>query len=285
MDGTYELPVSKLLWIGEPTRKWQNYAILGLTAEHVSELCRMVRDPMLEDLESDTPNVWATAHAWRALSELRAPGLLDAMLDRLDRFDANYWDDQFLSDFSTLAARLGPNTLPLLIRYLHDHAKPGDNRLSVASAIAAVAEAHPEVRRSAVAALEQTLSDSDRNPPEVNGMVIAALVDLGSLDSIDLIREVMHKGHSSEMFAGRLEQIEFDLGLRDRPPERQPWRLVPRDDDESRPDDWGANEWGTAPQPLGAPTKSEAGGKRNARERARARRKVAKAARKRNRSK
>jgi hypothetical protein len=112
MDGEYGLPVSKLLWIGEPGHKWQNYAALGLTAEHIPELFRLFREPWLKDEDSDLPKVWAPAHGWRALTELHAPGLLDATLNRLDTFDDDWWEDQFLADFPGVASRIGPSALP-----------------------------------------------------------------------------------------------------------------------------------------------------------------------------
>jgi hypothetical protein len=299
MDTTYELPVSKLLWIGEPGQTWRKYSVLGLGQEHIPELMRMVKDPTFDLIETESAEVWGPVHAWRALAELRAAELPSALLDRLDEFDVDEFDDQFLCDFSKLMVMYGPTALTPLIHYLNDRRKSGTNRWTAAEAIAAVADAHPEVRRQAIAALEQTLSGAVNNPPELNAGVIAALVDLGARDSMDLIRKAMTPGTVDESICGSLESVEFDLGFRDQPPPRRrpriPYEVIDNwDDDESEEDDWsfGPPEsdwspggWGTDAD-MGGPTSgSERRAKANAKERARARRKKAKAARKKNRKK
>jgi hypothetical protein len=172
---------------------------------------------------------------------------------------------------------------------LHDQSKSDASRSEAAQAIVAVADAHPEVRRPAIAALEQTLGDVANNSPDLNAGVIAALIDLGARDSIELIRETMSNGQVDETICGAIERIEFDLGYRDRPPEARSdrGRYDPIDDryDEEPADDWGRNEWDGPIGTYHPVTEGDDRAKRNAKERARARRKLAKAAKKKNRKK
>ena len=70
----YPHPVSKLLTQGDcrPTAgKWPNYLELGLTQEHIPELIRMLTDEDLIWAPSDSLEVWAPMHAWRALGQLQ----------------------------------------------------------------------------------------------------------------------------------------------------------------------------------------------------------------------
>jgi hypothetical protein len=53
----------------------------------------------------------------------RSPGLLDATLNRLDTFDDDWWEDQFLADFLGVASRIGPSALPALGEYIRDPQK------------------------------------------------------------------------------------------------------------------------------------------------------------------
>lgn len=61
----YPPPVSRLLRLGD-------VRALGLTAEQVPALIRMAVDEELQWADSDSPEVWAPVHAWRALAQLQA---------------------------------------------------------------------------------------------------------------------------------------------------------------------------------------------------------------------
>lgn len=66
---SYPSPVDKLLTLGDCRnfRDWLNYLELGLSAEHINDLIRMATDADLNWADSDSLEVWAPIHAWRAL--------------------------------------------------------------------------------------------------------------------------------------------------------------------------------------------------------------------------
>src|SRR5438093_123369 len=74
MSNDYKDPVARLLTLGDarPVKTWPNYLELGLSREHVPELIRMATDDELNWADSESLEVWAPIHAWRALGQLRA---------------------------------------------------------------------------------------------------------------------------------------------------------------------------------------------------------------------
>jgi len=63
---------------------------LGLGPQHVPDLIRMALDDELYWADSDSLEVWAPIHAWRALGQLRAEAAvqpLTRLLARIDDFD------------------------------------------------------------------------------------------------------------------------------------------------------------------------------------------------------
>lgn len=71
---SYPPPVDKLLTFGDcrklPERP--NYLELGLGPEHIPALIRMATSEELNHADSESSEVWAPVHAWRALGQLRA---------------------------------------------------------------------------------------------------------------------------------------------------------------------------------------------------------------------
>jgi hypothetical protein len=73
-DSLYGAPIDRLLTIGDPrgAESWVNFDDLGITTEHAPELIRMVCDSRFNGADSESLEVWAPLHAWRALGHLRA---------------------------------------------------------------------------------------------------------------------------------------------------------------------------------------------------------------------
>ena len=78
----YPPPVDKLLTFGEcsPSPEWPDYLALGLGSEHVPDLIRMAIDEELNQAASDSLEVWAPVHAWRALGQLHAEAAIEPLL-------------------------------------------------------------------------------------------------------------------------------------------------------------------------------------------------------------
>ena len=71
---TYTEPVSKLLSYGDCRnfKEWPDYLELGFAREHVPDLIGMATDEELNWADSDSLEVWAPIHAWRALGQLHS---------------------------------------------------------------------------------------------------------------------------------------------------------------------------------------------------------------------
>ena len=278
MKHTYELPVSRLLWIGAPERRWRSYRGMGLTEADVPELFRLLRDRSFE--EWHPPESWAQVHAWRALAEFQTPELIPDILNLLDEGDGLDCDEQLFEDRVEIAERVGPEALPFYKAYLKDTSKDAVNRWTAGAALAAIAKSHPSTRAKVTGLLESILKTAEDNFVLLNTGAMSELVGLGSRESIDLIRHVMNARLADESVRGPLERIEFDLGFRDRPPMRvEPDLLL---DEADTPEDIAAMK--SMVETLAAQEKAEQTGT-SAKARADRPRKVAKATKKRGRGK
>ena len=109
MTGIATGPTEALLSLGEArpidASKWLAYrADVGLTDEHVSELTRVACDPVLNGAETDSKEVWAPVHAWRALGQLRAAAAVEPLLRYLARVED---DDSVSVDFPLVFGMIG----------------------------------------------------------------------------------------------------------------------------------------------------------------------------------
>lgn len=278
MNHTYELPVSRLLWIGQPERRWRSYRGMGLTETDIPELFRLLRDQSSEDWHP--PESWAPVHAWRALAEFQAPELIPDILNLLDEGDGLDIDDVLLDDMFEIASRVGPAALPFFKAHVKDTSKDALNRWTACSAAAAIARRYPATRAQVIALLESILKSAKDNFVILNTGAMTELVDLGSRESIDLIRHVMKARFADEGFRGPIERIEFDLGFRDRPPAKvEPDLLL---DEPDTPEDIEAMK--SMAEALAAQAKAEGPGS-SSKARSDRRRNVAKPTKKRGREK
>lgn len=69
----YPEPVFRLLTLGECRRRerWRNYLVLSIGPDRIPDLIRMMQDEELNRADSQSLEVWAPVHAWRALGQLR----------------------------------------------------------------------------------------------------------------------------------------------------------------------------------------------------------------------
>jgi len=128
--------VDNLLTFGEcsPSPEWPDYLALGLGPEHVPDLIRMATDEELNQAASDSLEVWAPVHAWRALGQLRAEAAIEPLLSLFRRIDENEddWVDGQLPD---VYGMIGPAAIPALTAYLADTSHGLSARISAASSL------------------------------------------------------------------------------------------------------------------------------------------------------
>jgi hypothetical protein len=113
----YTPPVDRLLTYGDARTLilWPGYLELGFEPEHIPELIRMATDPRLNGADSDSLEVWAPIHAWRALGQLHAEAASVPLLSLFDELDANEW---ILEEMPDVYGQIGPAAIPALTGYL-----------------------------------------------------------------------------------------------------------------------------------------------------------------------
>ena len=89
---------------------WKSGLIIypsGLTAGQIPELIQMARDEELHRADSDSLEVWAPIHAWRALGQLRAEAAIVPLLRLLERIDEED-DDWVVEELPVVFGMIGP---------------------------------------------------------------------------------------------------------------------------------------------------------------------------------
>jgi hypothetical protein len=122
----YSPPVDRLLTYGDcqPGREWPDYLQLGLTSEHVSELIRMATDEDLHFADTESLEVWAPVHAWRALGQLRAEAAIQPLSALLARTAEDLEDDWTPEELPYVFAEIGPAAIPELTAFLTVERRP-----------------------------------------------------------------------------------------------------------------------------------------------------------------
>src|SRR3569623_121429 len=165
----YHPPVDQLLTLGDLREAPRvDYLSLGLSLNDVPELIRMAQDDALWWADGETPEVWSSVHAWRALGDLRAEAAAEPLVALLSKSVEEGLDDWVMEDFPELFAQIGPAALPPLAAYLR---APGHGmwpRITASNALVKIAEAYPETRDQVVASLSRVLEDTATRPRPLN---------------------------------------------------------------------------------------------------------------------
>jgi hypothetical protein len=271
MSAPYEPPVSQLLSLGEVGfgDSWLDSAALGITPAHVPELIRLLLDEDLYWASSESAEAWATIHAWRALGQLGAVDAISPLLELLG------WDDDAdwaLEEIPRVLGMIGLAALEparaALARLARDDKTWAAG--AAATALVEIAKGFPDQRGTVVAAIQHQLRWWARQGPDVNALLVGALVDLTAVEAAPLIEEAFSRGAVDETFIGDWEDVQIELGLLAERVTPRPWYGI-------GPPPGMAHVWrrGLLPEPPGTSRDPAALAKR--------RRKAEKAARQRNR--
>jgi hypothetical protein len=217
---TYPPPADQLLTLGDlrGTGEWRDYRALGLGPEHIPDLIRMATDHDLNRAGPDTPEVWAPVHAWRALGQLRAEAASEPLLGLFDDQEDSDW---FNEDMPEVFARIGPAAIPALAAFLDDRARQRYPRITAASCLDHIGNAHPEARDACVAALVRTLEDFAAHDPTLNAFLISSLINLRAAEAAPAIERAFAADGVDLSIAGDWEDVRIALDLLER-------RITPR---------------------------------------------------------
>ena len=216
----YSSPVKKLLTYGDcrEFKDWPDYLKLGFTKAHVPELIKMATDEEFNLLDSEEIEVWAPAHAWRTLGQLKAKEAIEPLITLFHVLEDDNWADE---DLPTVFGMIGPSTLPFLAHYLADTSRNVSARISAASCINEVGILNKVVTDNCIILLTSQLEKYEKNPPELNSFIVWFLADFKASGSLSIIKEAYKKECVDESIIGSFSHVEYNLGLRDEPPQVQ----------------------------------------------------------------
>lgn len=210
----YAAPVMQLFELGEANRgeSWFNYPALGLTESHAAELIRIATDEDLLWAKSDSDEVWAPLHAWRALGQLRCESAIHGLIG-LFRFSDEKMDDWMPYDLPRVLGMIGPAAIFPLRSFLIDDWHGPYARNAAAESLTQIANRHPQCREECVAILVQQLEQFESNHKDLNGFLIAELIELQAMSGVSVIKKAFESGRVPEMICGDWEDVQIEFGL------------------------------------------------------------------------
>jgi HEAT repeat protein len=192
--------------------EWRDYPALGLGAEHIPELVRMALDKDLHGTDSESAEVWAPVHAWRALGQLRAESAVEPLLQLLDRIDDDD-DDGVQMDLPKVFGMIGPAAIPGLRDLLADAGHGKWARSAAGEGLVRMVERFPEIREQAVAIITDQLRRFAEQERIVNAFLVDALCDLRAIESAAVIEQAFAADTIDLTVLGDWEEAQILLGL------------------------------------------------------------------------
>ena len=209
----YGPPVDQLLTLGDlrGAREWRDYSQYGLGPEHVPDLIRMATDDELNWGDSESAEVWAPVHAWRALGQLHSEEAIGPLLDQFEPLDDSDW---FREDMPEVFRLIGPAAVPALAAYLADP-EPGEwAKVCASTCLAKIGEDHPEARADCVAALMNQLEAFGDNGDILNANLIYGLTELRAEEALPLIERAFAAEVVDLALMGDWEDVQIEFGVK-----------------------------------------------------------------------
>jgi|GEM_PF-348126 len=212
---SYRPPVDQLLKLGEARRHEPvaKFSSLGIRAEDVPELIRMVTDEELHGGPSDSKIIYAPVHAWWALAELRAEEAIAPLLGLLRFIDEDH-DDWVGEDLPRVFAQFGTSAVSPVAEYLANPAHGEWARVSAAVSLGKIAHTHPEMRAECIARLTAQLEQFAGQSETLNAFLMSPLLDLHAVEAAPLLEKVFAAGCVDESVNGDWEDLQIELGLK-----------------------------------------------------------------------
>ena len=208
----YPPVLEKLLTLGDGSkhRDWPNYLELGIGKEHIPDLIRMATDQELNFALTESIEVWAPAHACRALGQLRAEEAIDPLMSLFHELEDDDWAQEELPE---VYGMIGPSAIPAIRNYLADSSHGLYPRITAANSLERIGSEHPDARDECVNALSRQLEKHKENDPSLNGFLVAYLLDLNAMEAVQVIESAYAAGCVDPGIAGDWKDIKEELGL------------------------------------------------------------------------
>jgi hypothetical protein len=232
----YSPPVKKLIALGEKKARWIgpwfDYQELGITDEHIPELIQIIQEINLfwplGDTESD--EVSAPIHAWRALGQLQAQEAIPALVELVIQ-NEELESDWIMEEIPKVMGMIGPVSIPVLQEYLQNTEKEIWASVSMSHCLADIGKGNPESRSDCVNALQAGLEHYAINDETINGFLISYLADLKAAEAVSLVERAYRAGRVDLSIMGDFEEYQIAVGIlkeRTTPPPRYGFFYNPR---------------------------------------------------------
>jgi len=213
---SYPPPVNQLLTYGEAGSRspdtWPDYLELGLGLDHIPDLIRMVTDEKLNDADIDNVAGWAPMHAYRALGQLHTERAIQPLLSALDLFLET--NDFAMEELPYVFAMIGPVALPETTKYIANSSHNEWARICAIECVEKIGLAWPTAHSECVAFLMEQLELFEENEYDVNTFLIDALVELQAMEAAPLIERAFAADRVEEFVIGNWDDIQVRLGMK-----------------------------------------------------------------------
>lgn len=214
---SYPAPVNTLLTLGGPeeyeAQNWPDYRAMGIGPEHIPDLIRLATDVELSKSDSEGPEVYAPIHAWRALGQLRAEAAVEPLLSIFDPMEA---DDWLIEEMPEVMGMIGPAALSVLKAFIADTSHEDYARITAATCVEYIGKQWPDARTEAVAILAHQLESFDENAEDLNAFLILSLVHLQAKESLPAIERAFAADRVDTMVLGDWDDVQVEFGLKSR---------------------------------------------------------------------
>jgi len=223
-DGTnYQPPVDQLLSFGDcygTTNQWHDYITkLGLNSQHIPDLIRMAVDDTLNGADSLSQEVWAPVHAWRALAQLGAKEAIEPLMKLFHEWEDNDWVAEEMPKVYGAITTSDPwdNITDVVVCAIQNYlAEPSHGvfpRITSVNCLEEIGKQSKNARSQCIDVLTKQLKLFAQNPIELNGFIIASLIELQGIESASIIYSAFVTQAVPEDIVGSWDDVQQILGV------------------------------------------------------------------------
>lgn len=219
----YTEPVQQLMQAGDcrdhavfsyDPATWSRYLDqYNLHEAHIADLIAVIENCVLKTEWGIDEGIlfWSPIHAWRALSQLKATAAIPTLIRLLQQ--AGDWE-WVIEEVPRVLGLIGPEAIePVRQSLAMCELKPHVRNILYQS-LRWIADTDPESRSLCIEPMALALEQGQEDPI-TQGLIVAHLLDLKAVESIESIRHAYQAGTVDLCVCGDLEDVEIALGLRE----------------------------------------------------------------------
>ena len=137
-------------------------------------------------------------------------------------------DEAAIEELPVVFGMIGRSAMPRIAGFLSDGALPVMSGATAMGGLKEIAGRHKACRGECVGILAEMLDRQVHADPSINGFAVSTLVDMAAVEAIDPIRNAFRRNSVDTSICGDVEDVEMELGLRERRSTPAPrYQLVP----------------------------------------------------------